>query len=305
MHRRKRLSLVTSLGGTLVVVGVLVYLLTQHGSEVEQAANRVSAATLVIVIALAGITLLARSEEAAACMAAMDRRPRRIDIHAASSIAFLLSTLNHYIASPVRAGILQRLDRARAPTILQMVLVDGSTYLIEGLLAAVLLVVSASALKLHWWIPGLAIAGAIGALALAFGARRRFQHHAMFQGLEMLAHSRYRAVVLALTVVVFACQISRTLIILDAVGLHPTLLQAVATFIAAGVLSSLLAGPGAGTTAAPLLVFGHQAIAAATAAGLILSITALLAAVAYALIGGPVILWRLRRHDPVAELRPT
>lgn len=305
MHRRKRLSLVTSLGGTLVVVGVLVYLLIEHGSEVKQAASRVSAGTLAIVVVLAGITLLARSEEAAACMAAMDRRPRRIDIHAASSIAFLLSTLNHYVASPVRAGILQRLDRPRAPTILQMVLVDGSTYLIEGLLAAVLLVVSASALKLDWWMPVLAIAGAIGALGLAFGARRRFRHHAMFEGLEMLAHSRYRAVVVALTVVVFACQISRTLIVLQAVGLHPTLLQAVATFIAAGVLSSLLAGPGAGTAGAPILVFGHQAIAAATAAGLILSITALLAAVAYALIGGPVILWRLRRHDPVVELRPT
>jgi hypothetical protein len=305
MHRRKRLSLLTSLGGTLAVVGVLIYLVAEHGSEVRQAASHVSAATLGAVTALSLITLLARSEEAAACMAAMDRRPRRLDIHSASSIAFLLSTLNHYIASPVRAGILQRLDRPRAPTILQMVLVDGSTYLIEGLLAAVLLVVSAGALKLDWWMPVLAILGAAGALAVAFVARRRFERYTMFRGLEMLAHSRYRVVVVVLTFIVFACQISRTLIILDAVGLHPTLLQAVATFIAAGVLSSLLAGPGAGTAGAPLLVFGHQALAAATAAGLILSITALIAAVAYALIGGPVILWRLRRPDRVIELRPT
>ena len=263
MHRRKRLSLVTSLGGTLVVVGVLVYLLIEHGSEVKQAASRVSAGTLAIVVVLAGITLLARSEEAAACMAAMDRRPRRIDIHAASSIAFLLSTLNHYVASPVRAGILQRLDRPRAPTILQMVLVDGSTYLIEGLLAAVLLVVSAGALKLDWWMPVLAIARR--RRGIGPGVRSPPPLSAPRDVPRVSRCSRIRAtaaVVVALTVVVFACQISRTLIVLQAVGLHPTLLQAVATFIAAGVLSSLLAGPGAGTAGAPLIVFGHQAIAA-------------------------------------------
>lgn len=305
MRRHKRLSLVTSLGGTLAVVGVLVYLVVNHADEVRQAASQVSIATLGVVTVLALISLLARSEEAAACMAAMDRRPRRLDIHAASSIAFLVSTLNHYIASPIRAGILQRLDRERAPTILQMVLVDGSTYLIEGLLAAVLLVVSASALKLAWWMPLLAVVGAAGALTAAYLARGRFERHTMFRGLEMLAHSRYRVVVVTLTVIVFASQIARTLIILEAVGLHPTLLQAVATFIAAGVLSSLLAGPGAGTAGAPLLVFGHQALAAATAAGLILSITALIAAVAYALVGGPLILWRSRRPGPVIELRPT
>ncbi|MGZ4173169.1 MAG: hypothetical protein ACXVQR_01710, partial [Solirubrobacteraceae bacterium] len=55
------------------------------------------------------------------------------------------------------------------------------------------------------------------------------------------------------------------------------------------------AGPGAGTAGAPVIIFGHHAIAAAAAAGLVLSITAILAGALYAAVGGPVFLWRFRQ----------
>lgn len=301
--RGRRFRLVTSLAGPLVIVGVLAYVLAAHGDEIGRAVERASITTIAGVTLLALLVLLARSEEAVICLTAMDNPPSRLDIHAASSFAFLVSTLNHYVASPVRATLLQRLDPPRAPTIPQMILVDGSTYLIEGLLAAALLVISAGALKLQWWMPVLAVVGALVALAVALTVRRRFHHHALFGALAMLAHSRYRLVVVALTVIVFTCQIGRTLIVLDAAGLHPTLLQAVATFIAGGVLSNLLAGPGAGTAAAPLIIFGRHSIGAAAATGLILSVTALLAAALYTVVGGPTILWRLRRRRRGLELR--
>jgi hypothetical protein len=77
------------------------------------------------------------------------------------------------------------------------------------------------------------------------------------------------------------------------------MLQATATFVAAGVLSALLAGPGAGTAGAPLLVFGHRSIGAAAAAGLILSATALLAAIVYTVACGPTYAVRLRRRREI------
>ena len=95
-------------------------------------------------------------------------------------------------------------------------------------------------------------------------------------------------------VLVIAAQVIRTLVVLQSVGLKPSLLQAVATFVAAGVLSSLFAGPGAGTAGGPLLVFGHDHLAASAAAGLELSITTLVAGIIYAMIGGPVFLSRWR-----------
>jgi hypothetical protein len=293
-HKPKRLRWLAGVLGPVVVVAALVYVLATHGHEIAHAASRVSAGTLAIITALSMVALLGRSEVVLACMGAMPRRPGRPDVYASSSLAFLLSTINHYVGSIVRAAVLKRLDPTNAPTIPQMMVIDGCTTLIEGLLAGLLLIVCAGTLNLSWWEPVLALLALITAVGVAVYVRRRFAHLAIFDGLKMLEHSRYRLVVLTLTVVVFACQIGRTLIVLDAVGLHANLLQAVATFIAGGVLSNLLAGPGGGTAAAPIVIFGHDSLASATAAGLILAGAALLAAVIYASVGGGIAVWRTR-----------
>jgi uncharacterized membrane protein YbhN (UPF0104 family) len=296
-HKPKRLRWLAGVLGPVVVIAALVYVLLTHGHEIGHAISQVSAGTLVIITALSLLTLLARSEVVLQCMSAMPRRPGRADTFASSSLAFLLSTINHYVGAIVRAAALKRLDPVNAPTIPQMMVIDGSTTLIEGLLAGLLLIVSAGTLNLSWWEPVLALLALITAVAVAVYLRRRFAHLAIFDGLKILEHSRHRLVVLALTVLVFACQIGRTLIVLDAVGLHANLLQAVATFITGGVLSNLLAGPGGGTAAAPIVIFGHDSVATATAAGLILAGVALLAAIIYACAGGGIALWRTRhRH---------
>jgi uncharacterized membrane protein YbhN (UPF0104 family) len=293
-HKPKRLRWLAGVLGPVVVIAALAYVLVTHGHEIGHAISQVSAGTLVIITVLSLLTLLARSEVVLQCMSAMPRRPGRADIYASSSLAFLLSTINHYVGAIVRAAALKRLDPVNAPTIPQMMVIDGSTTLIEGLLAGLLLIACAGTLNLSWWEPVLALLALITAVAVAVYLRRRFAHLAIFDGLKILEHSRHRLVVLALTVVVFACQIGRTLIVLDAVGLHANLLQAVAVFIAGGVLSNLLAGPGGGTAAAPIVIFGHDSVATATAAGLILAGVALLAAIIYACAGGGVALWRTR-----------
>jgi hypothetical protein len=293
--RWPRLRLILSIVGPLVIIGLLVYLVLSNGDQIEQAAKRTTFAQLAAVTLLALLALLARTEAVVACLNAMGSRPRRLDIHAANSLTFLAALINHYISSIVRAALLRRLDRERSPTIPQMIMVDTSTTLIEGLVVGVLVVVSASALKLAWWIPVLIVLACVAGLAVALVARRRFAHYQLLRGLDVLAHSRQRTIVVALMVIVIATQVGRTYIVLNSVGLSPSLLQAVATFVAAGLLSSLFAGPGAGAAGGPLIVFGHNSLAASTAAGLELSITALLAGLLYAVIGGPVFMWRLRQ----------
>jgi uncharacterized membrane protein YbhN (UPF0104 family) len=296
---------VTTLAGPIILLGVIAYVVARHGSDIQRAADRASLGTLALVTLLAGVALVARSETAVACLTAMGDRPRRLDIHPASAAAFVVGTINHYVASPARAAMLQRLDRERAPTIPQMILVDASTYLIEGLLAAVLLIISASVLKLQWWMPVLVFLAAVTVLGLVIGLRGRLAKHPAFRGLDVLAHSRERVRVVLLSIVIFASQIVRTLLVLRATGLHPSLLQAAATFVAAGVLSGLLTGPAAGTAGAPLVIFGHRALGAATAAGLLLSATALLAALIYAALCAPVYVHRTRRPTaPVAVSAP-
>lgn len=293
--RTGRLRTAFAVLGPVAIVGVLAYVLVTQWHGIETAVKRTTFDQLALVTALALVTLLARTEAVVACLTAMGNRPERTDIHAANSLTFLAATINHYVSSIVRGALVKRLDRERAPTIPQMMMVDASTTLIEGLLVLVLILASAESLHIAWWLPVLALLAGIGALLAALTVRRRFSRIQVLRGLDVLAHSRQRINVGACMVIVIACQVARTLVALRAVGLHPSLLQAVATFVAAGVLSSLLAGPGAGTAGAPLLVFGHKSLATAAAAGLLLSITAILAGAVYAIFGGPVFLLRSRR----------
>ena len=144
-----------SILGPLAIVGLLAYLLASKGGRIDQAVKRTSAGDLVLVTALALLTLLARTESVVACLNAMGSRPSRIDINAANSLTFLAALINHYVSSIVRAALLQRIDREHSPTILQMVMIDTSTTLIEALVVAVLIMVSASVLR-----PGLVDPGA-------------------------------------------------------------------------------------------------------------------------------------------------
>ena len=80
-----------------------------------------------------------------------------------------------------------------------MIMVDTSTTLIEALVVGILIVVSASALKLAWWVPLLIVLACVcGGVAIALAARQRFApSRDLFRGLDVLAHSRQRAVVAA------------------------------------------------------------------------------------------------------------
>lgn len=293
--RRSRLRVAFSVAGPLAILGVLGYLLASRGDQISAAARRMSFLQLVLVTLLALVTMLARTEAVVACLSAMGSPPSRRDIHAANSLTMLAAMLNHYISSFVRATLVRRIDPHRAPTTPQMIMVDVSAFLIEGLLVSLLIIVSAGSLKLAWWVPTLVVLGGICALIVALVLRHRFADHPVVRGLDMLVHSRLRTVVAGLMTLVIICQVLRTLVVLDAVGLNPSLLQAVATFVAAGVLSTLFAGPGAGAAGAPLIVFGHNSVAASAAAGLVLSGTALLAGTIYSLLGGPLFLWRMRQ----------
>jgi hypothetical protein len=293
---RRRLRLALSIAVPLLVIAVLVYVIAGHSHDILETVRRMKPPQLIGVTALALLTLLARTEAVVACLEAMRARPRRIDIHSSNSLTFLASTINHYFSSIVRGALIKRLDPARAPTIPQMIVVDTATGLIEALVVAVLIVASSETLQLAWWIPLLVTVAGLAAVVAALGMRRRFGHHQLLRGLDVLLDARQRVVVTLLMITVISAQVIRTLIVLRAVGLHPSLLQAVATFVAGGVLSSLFAGPGAGTAGGPLLVFGHNSLAASAAAGLVLTITMLIAGIIYALPGCPTFIWRLRRQ---------
>lgn len=283
-----------SVAGSLTTFAVLMVVMGDHMASVQRVWTHASAAVLVASVALALLSLLARTEAIVHSLEAIGTRPPRSVIHAANGLTFLAVAINHFVASPVRAWLLRRIDPQRAPTIPQMVLVDASTTAIEGLCVVLLVIISAGTLHLPWWTTPTVVFAAVAATVLVTRGGHRMSQHRAFRGLAVLGHFRHRSAVAGLLAGVTLSQVLRTLLVLHVAGLHASVTQAVATFLVSGVLSTLLVGPSTGAAAAPIVVFGHHSLAAAGVAGLLLSGTALLAALVFATVAAPIYVWRIR-----------
>jgi uncharacterized membrane protein YbhN (UPF0104 family) len=96
---------------------------------------------------------------------------------------------------------------------------------------------------------------------------------------------------------VFA-QIFRNWMLLHAVGVDASLFDAIAVLIAVVSLSQLPIGPGVGAAAA-VLILGRDGVAAAAAAGVLLTVTGTLGGLCFLAWAGGDRLWaHLRRPRP-------
>src|SRR6185436_17675347 len=116
----------------------------------------------------------------------------------------------------------------------------------------------------------------------------------VWKGLAVLRSvTRGRRVVAFVLVAVFA-QIFRNWILLHAVGVDASLLDATAVLIALVTLSQLPIGPGVGAAAA-VLILGSDGVAAAAAAGVMLTATGTIGGLCFAAWAGADKLWIINR----------
>lgn len=118
--------------------------------------------------------------------------------------------------------------------------------------------------------------------------------------MAVLRSLRGRNGVIALVLVAVGAQIARNWLMLEAVGVEASLLDATALLIAMVTLSQLPVGPSVGA-AAVVMILGADGVALAAAAGALLTATGTAGALAYAGWAGIDRLWTLR---PGAEDRP-
>jgi hypothetical protein len=95
-------------------------------------------------------------------------------------------------------------------------------------------------------------------------------------------------------IAVFA-QILRNWLLLQAVGVDASLLDATAVLIAVVTLGQLPVGPSVGAAAA-VLILGSEGVAAAAAAGLLLTVTGTLGGLCFAAWAGGDRLWSAARR---------
>jgi uncharacterized membrane protein YbhN (UPF0104 family) len=301
--RRRRTAL--TVVGSLVTAAILVLLLAGRRDEFTEALSSAAAWVIAVTTLLQIVALVARSEawhitiEAAG--GAVDRRI----LYRASSMQVLGGVINGHLGVAARIAALRRASPDDSPQVPTLIAAEFPILAVEATLAALASFTLVGPLGLPWWLPivilaviGLASAG-LRRLALEKGRE-------LWRGLAVLRSLSGGGRVVGFVLVAVFAQIFRNWLLLRAVGVDASIFDATAVLIALVTLAQLPVGPSVGAGAA-VLILGSHGVAAAAAAGVLLTATGTLGGLLFAAWAGADGLWsaaRRRRPASVTEPRP-
>ena len=213
------------------------------------------------------VALLARSEAWHMTIGAAGGTVERRVLFRASSMQVLGGVFNGHLGVAARIAALRRSSPEVCPQVPTLIAAEFPIIAIEAALAALASFTLIGPLGLPWWLP-LILFAVIGAASVGLRHLALRKGRDLWKGLAVLrSASRGRRVVAFVLVAVFA-QIFRNWILLQAVGVDASLLDATAVLIALVTLSQLPIGPGVGAAAA-VLILGSDGVAATAAAGVL------------------------------------
>jgi hypothetical protein len=161
---------------------------------------------------------------------------------------------------------------------------------IEAALAAICSFTLVGPLGVPWWIPLIGF----GLMAVAIAGLQRVaqrRHDGFWSGLAVLRGLRGRTRIVALVCVAVVLQILRNWLLLNWSGVDASVLDATALLIGLAAVGLLPVGPSLGA-AATVLILGTNGVAAAAAAGALLTATAAVGAVCFATWAAVDRMWR-------------
>jgi hypothetical protein len=192
-------------------------------------------------------------------------------LYQAAGIGSLASQLNAQLGTAARIGILRRWDGDGSPRVPALIAAEVPIMAVEGGLAALSCFTLVGPLNLPLWapLPVFAVAGAI-----MYGLTRLAHRHVKgpWSGLAVLRSMDGRFRIVALILLATGAQIFRNFIVIRALGVDVTVFDAIAVLILQVTLTQLPIGPSVGA-AATVLVLGHDGVAVAAAAGVLLTAT--------------------------------
>jgi hypothetical protein len=282
----------TTVGGALVVVAVLAYVLADRREEFATALGTVPVGILLAATALQTLALVSRTEAWYVCVGAAGGTVARRCLYRAASLGYIGSQLNSQIGTAARIGALRRAAPEECPRVPALIAAEVPILTVEAVLAAAASFTLVGPLGLPWWLPVVFLAVAV---ALVAGLRRVADRwrEGFWSGLAVLRSLHGRNGVVALILVAVGSQIARNWLMLHAVGVDASVFDATAVLIAMVTLSQLPVGPSVGA-AAVVLILGANGVALAAAAGVLLTATGTAGALAYAGWAGIDRLWTLR-----------
>jgi uncharacterized membrane protein YbhN (UPF0104 family) len=266
-RHRRALTAVASIAATVV----LVIALAGRSSDFSTALESASIPVLLAAATLQLVALLARTEAWRICVAAAGYTAGRRRLYRASSMGFVGSLVNAQVGVAARIAALRRSAPAGSPRVAPLIGAELPIMAIEATLGAIASFTLIGPLGLPWWAPLIALAATLlvstGLRSLALRGGR-----GVLRGLAVLRqHDRHAAIVAIVLIAVFA-QIARNWLLLNAVGVNASVLDATAVLIAMITLAQLPLGPTTGAAAA-VLILGPHGVTAVAAAGVLLTAT--------------------------------
>jgi uncharacterized membrane protein YbhN (UPF0104 family) len=285
---RRRRTLITIVG-SLATAAVLALVLSGRRHEFGVALSDVAAWVLGVTVLLQIVALVARSEAWHLTIQAAGGTVDRRILYRASSMQVLGGVLNGHLGVAARIAALRRSSPTISPQVPTLVAAEFPIIAVEAALAALTSFTLVGPLGLPWWLPVVAIAvSAIASAGLRHLALRTGRD--LWSGLAVLRSLGGGSRVIAYVLVAVLAQIGRNWLLLHAVGVDASVFDAIAVLIGLVTLSQLPVGPSVGAAAA-VLILGSDGVAAAAAAGVLMTVTGTIGGLLFAAWAGADQLW--------------
>lgn len=265
--RRRGLTVAAS----IVASAVLVVVLVRKWDELEAGITGAAAAVIALAVALQVVALVSRSEAWRVCVNASGGTVSRRKLYRASSFGCVGQLLNSQLGTAARIGALRRSAPDETPRVPALIAAELPILFVEAALAALTSFTLVGPLGLPWWTPIVCVA-AVGCVGLAFRSIAIAQARWLRKGLSVLRSQQGSTRLIAFVLIAVFAQIGRNWLLLNAVGVDASVFDAIAVLIAVVSLGQLPFGLSVGAAAA-VLILGPQGVAAATAAGVLLTAT--------------------------------
>jgi len=276
---RRHRVLITAVG-SLATAAVLVLVLGGRRDEFEAALFKAAPWVLAVTALLQIVALVARSEAWHLTIEAAGGTVERRVLYRASSMQVLGSVVNGHLGVAARIAALRHSSPAVSPQVPTLIAAEFPILAVEAMLAALASFTLVAPLGLPWWTPiiGFVVIGALSAGLRQLALRKGRE---LWSGLAVLRSLGGGSRVVGFVLVAVFAQIFRNWLLLHAVGVDASFFDAIAVLIAVVTLGQLPVGPGVGAAAA-VLILGSHGVAAAAAAGVLMTVTGTLGGLCFA-----------------------
>lgn len=274
---RRRITI--SVGGALVVSGLLAYVLAGRAAQFSTALRTAPISLLALSVLLQIGALLARTEAWTICVQAAGGTVHRRVLFRSAAAGCIASIVNGSVGMAVRVASVRRAAPQTTPRASALVAAEVPIITVELALVAIFSFTLVAPLDIPLWVPALIIAAIAG---LVTGLCRVSDRHrtGLGAGLAVLRmRSRGRLITFALLAV--CAQVLRNWLMLRAIGVHVSMFDSMALLIVMFTVGQLPIGPSTGPAAA-VLILGAHGIAATAAAGVLVTLTGIVGSLAFA-----------------------